>query len=173
MLSRIMNVDPLVEMKSMEDTFNRLFAYPFTTMDRGLQVATLPVDIFEKDNNLVVQAAVPGIKPEDLDVSIENNILTIRGETKSWFETDQKDTKVYRREVSYGAFSRSIRLPDTLKFDKADAEFNNGFVTITIPKVEAQKIQPRKLNVRSGEGATTVPVEKSNTQSQESKASVK
>jgi HSP20 family protein len=129
------------------------------TLDRGLQVATLPVDIFEKDNNLVVRAAVPGIEPKDLDVSIEQNILTIRGETRSHFETDEKDTKVYRREVSYGAFSRSIRLPETLSFDKADAEFKNGFVTITIPKPEQQQAQPRKLNVRSTEGTANVPVE--------------
>src|SRR5438105_5066231 len=116
MLSRIMNVDPLQEMRSVEDTFNRLFAYPVSgSYDRNLQVATLPVDIYEKDNQLIVRAAVPGVAPEDLDVSIENNILTIRGETKSHFETGQENAKVYRREVSYGAFSRSIRLPEKLE----------------------------------------------------------
>ncbi len=150
MLSRIMNVDPLLEMRSMEDTFNRMFGYPVSgSFDRGLQVATLPVDIYEKDNKLIVRAAVPGVKPEDLDVAIENNVLTIRGETKSNFEDEDSETKVYRREVSFGQFSRSIRLPDTLEFDKADAEFKHGFVTIAIPKVEQQKPQPRKLTVRS------------------------
>ena len=160
MLSRIMNVDPLVEMRSMDDTFNRLFGYPFSgTLDRGLQVATLPVDIFEKDNNLIVRAAVPGIKPEDLDVSVQDNVLTIRGETRSHFENEGDNTKVYRREVSYGAFSRSIRLPESLSFDRADAEFKHGFVTISIPKSEQPKAEPRKLNVRSAEGSTNVPVE--------------
>lgn len=162
MLSRIMNVDPLLEMRSVEDTFNRMFGYPMSgTFDRGLQVATLPVDIFEKDNNLVVRAAVPGVKPEDLDIAIENNILTIRGETKSNFENESSETKVYRREVSFGQFSRSIRLPEALKFDQADAEFKHGFVTITIPKVEQPKPQPRKLTVRSTDEKTNEPVQAS------------
>lgn len=160
MLSRIMNVDPLLEMRSMEDTFNRMFGYPFgNSLERGTQVATLPVDIFEKDNKLVIRAAVPGVKPEDLDVSVENNILTIRGQTQSEFENDDKETKVYRREVSYGSFARSIRLPESLEFEKADAEFKHGFVVITIPKMIEQKTQPKKLNVRSSEETKTVPVE--------------
>ncbi len=168
MLSRIMNVDPLNEMRAVEETFNRLFGYPAATIDRSTQVSTLPVDIFEKDNQLVVRAAVPGIAPEDLDVSIENNILTIRGETRSNMETSDTDAKVYRREVSYGAFSRSIRLPDKLEIDKADAEFKHGFVTISIPKIEAIKPEPKKLNVRSADQTTSQSVE-----STEKKASVK
>jgi HSP20 family protein len=156
MLSRIMNVDPMLEMRSMEEMFNRLFAHPMPgTMNRDLQVATLPVDIFERDNQLVIRAAVPGVKPEDLDVSVENNVLTIRGESRSEFEQGSENTKVYRREVSYGSFSRSIRLPENLKLDQADAEFNHGFVNITIPKLEEQKPQPRKLNVRSASGSTS------------------
>src|SRR5512141_3172001 len=105
MLSRIMNVDPMLEMRSMEDMFNRLFAHPMPgTMNRDMQVATLPVDIYERDNQLIVRAAVPGVKPEDLDVSVENNVLTISGESRSQFEQGGENTKVYRREVSYGAF---------------------------------------------------------------------
>lgn len=151
MLSRIMNVDPVMEMRSMEDMFNRMFGHPMPgTMNRELQVATLPVDIYERDNQLVIRAAVPGVKPEDLDVSVENNVLTIRGETRSEFDQGGENTKVYRREVSYGSFSRSIRLPENLLLDKADAEFAHGFVNITIPKREEVKPQPRKLNVRTG-----------------------
>ena len=168
MLSRIMNVDPLNEMRAMEESFNRFFGYPGATFDRSTQVSTLPVDIFEKDNRLVIRAAVPGIAPEDLDVSIENNILTIRGETRSNMETSDTDAKVYRREVSYGAFSRSIRLPDKLEIDKADAEFKHGFVTISIPKIEEVKPEPKKLNVRSADRTTSQSVE-----STENKASVK
>jgi HSP20 family protein len=156
MLSRIMNVDPMLEMRSMEEMFNRLFAHPMPgTMNRDLQVATLPVDIYERENKLVIRAAVPGVKPEDLDVSVDNNVLTIRGESRSEVEQGGEGTKVYRREVSYGSFSRSIRLPENLQLDQADAEFNHGFVNITIPKLEEQRPQPRRLNVRSGsEGQT-------------------
>lgn len=151
MLNRVMNVDPVQEMRSMEDLFNRMFAQPYGNADVRTRVSTLPVDIFEKDNKLVIRAAVPGVKPEDLDVAIENNVLTIRGESRSEFEEAGEGTKVYRREVSYGSFARSIRLPEKLQFDQADAEFAHGFVTITIPKLEELKAQPRKLNVRTVE----------------------
>ena len=158
MLSRVMNVDPIHEVRTMEEMFNRMFAQPFGGTDTRLNVSTLPVDIFEKDNKLVIRAAVPGVKPEELDVSIENNVLTIRGESRSEYQTGE-NTKVYRREVSYGSFARSIRLPEKLQFDQADAEFTHGFVTISIPKVEEPKSQPRKLTVRSGEQGQNVSVQ--------------
>lgn len=171
MLSRMMNVDPVHEVRAMEEMFNRMFAQPFGATDSRMQVSTLPVDIFEKDNSLVIRAAVPGVRPEDLDVSIENNVLTIRGETHSEFQ-NAEGTKVYRREVSYGSFARSIRLPEKLQFDKADAEFNHGFVTITLPKIEEQKAQPRKLNVRSADQGKTVSVQNQDGQPVEDKASL-
>ena len=151
MLNRVMQIDPLNEMRAMDEMFNRLFAEPFGNRRSGATLATLPVDILERDNKLIVRAAVPGVRPEDLDVAIENNVLTIRGESRDEHESNDEKTKVYRREVSFGSFARSIRLPERLKLDDVDAEFKNGFVTITIPKAEEPKPEAKRISVRSAE----------------------
>src|SRR5579859_4127584 len=98
MLRTIGNVDPVNEIRTMEEWFDRFFGSPSRPVP---QLATLPVDILERDGTLLVKAAVPGIDPNDLDVTIENNVLTIRGETKQ--DEKSENDKVYRREVSYGA----------------------------------------------------------------------
>lgn len=108
---------------------------------------TLPLEILEKDGKVLVRAAVPGVAPEDLDVSVEDGVLAIRGELKR--EHEDKDVRVYRREYTYGTFSRSLRLPDDLDLDHVDAEFKNGFVTITLPRVEQPKPEVRKVEVRT------------------------
>lgn len=155
MLSRVM-YDPLAEMRAMDDVFDRFFAVPFGSGLRGMQQMSLPVDVIERDNKLVIRAAVPGVDPKDLDVSIENNVLTIRGETKA--EERSENTKVYRLEVSYGSFSRSIRLPANIDVAGVDAEFVNGCVTITIPKA-AEEHQSRRIDVRSSESRKEIPIE--------------
>jgi HSP20 family protein len=127
----------------MDDVFDRLFNGPRAT--NGL--AILPIDVLEQDAKFIVRAAVPGVDPEELSLQIENNVLSIKGEHKDTHTSEE--AKVYRREVSYGSFSRSIRLPQNLQLDAVDAEFKNGVVTISIPKVEEPKPQPIKINVRS------------------------
>ncbi len=86
---------------------------------------------------------MPGVDPEQIDIQIENNVLTIRGELKSDYEETQ--AKVYRREYSYGKFSRSIRLPEDLNHEEVSAEFKHGFVTITLPRTPTP--QPKVLRV--------------------------
>ena len=131
----------------MDEVFERLFGNPRSVNPASI----LPVDLLEQDGKLVVKAAVPGVSPEELDVQIENNILTIKGEHRQ--EQTNEDAKVYRREVAYGAFSRSIRLPENLNFSEIDAQFKNGVVTISIPKVEEPKPEAIKVNVRSADQA--------------------
>jgi HSP20 family protein len=150
MLSRIM-FDPLAEMRGVDDMFDRVFGQAFRNPSgQPMQSAILPVDILERDNRLIVRAAVPGISPDDLDISVDNNVLTIRGETRS--ESEDQDAKVYRREVSFGSFSRSIRLPEKLNLDEVDAEFKNGCVTISIPRLVEPQKEPRRINVRNSDG---------------------
>ncbi len=146
--------DPIAEFDNMNNLLDRLFY----GVGRGSTTQTaqnliLPVDIFEKEDQLVVRAAVPGVKPEDLDVQVEDQVLTIKGETKQ--DEEFKDAKVYRREYAYGCFNRSVRLPDDLDLQKVDAKFENGFVTIAFPKLVQEKPKALKVNIRrAGEGET-------------------
>lgn len=104
---------------------------------------SIPLDVIEDNGQVTIKALVPGINPEELEVSIENNVLTIKGEHKT--EEVSEDAKVFRRENTYGAFSRSIRLSPQLNQEAVSAIFKNGFVTITIPKVEEEK--PKSLRI--------------------------
>jgi HSP20 family protein len=143
MTKTLVTFDPVRELRNMQQVFERLFEAPVREAGRGL---TFPIDVFEKEGALVIRAAAPGVEPSGLDVQIEEDVLTIRGEAKS--DVDLSDAKVYRREVSYGTFTRSVRLPEGLNLDQVDATFANGVVTITIPRVEPAQPATRKIEVR-------------------------
>ncbi len=107
----------------------------------------------ETPDKLVVKAALPGIKPDDVDVSIDGNTLTIAGEFKS--EEGRKDTEYHRRELRIGTFERSLTLPERFQADKAEAVFEHGMLTLKIPKAtQAQvkhiKVQPRVMEPTTG-----------------------
>ncbi|MFQ3587802.1 MAG: Hsp20/alpha crystallin family protein [Fimbriimonadaceae bacterium] len=146
-MNNIVTWNPIRDIRRMEEMFDRLFEG--TVLGRTPNVAALPIDVFERDGKLFVKAAVPGVCPEDLDITVEENVLTIRGETKA--EETTEDMKVYRREVAYGTFSRSVRLPENLNFEQIDAEFRNGFVTVSIPYLPEEKPKTVKVNVRNTE----------------------
>lgn len=151
-MKTIMRVNPLHDFRSMDEVFERLLsrgpiASPTAT--------NLPIDIFERDGKFNVKASVAGIDPSALNIQIEENVLTIRGNVNHEYEGE--DVKVYRREVSYGSFARSIRLPENLNLDAVDAEFNNGFVTISIPRAEEVKPKAYKVNVRTVNEAPSEP----------------
>ena len=151
MLRTLVNFNPRQEARNMEEIFDHLFGTP--VRPNGTPVGTLPLDILEQDGTLKIRAAVPGVEPNELEIQIEKNVLTIRGEISR--ENESKDEKVYRREVSYGAFSRSVRLPDGLDFDKVDAQFKNGIVTISLPRVPEEKPKSIKVNVRQSDSPAT------------------
>ena len=131
------------DFRHMDAVLNRMFGEnptPSSTL-------TVPVDVYEANGNVVIKALVPGVNPEDLEITIEKSILTIRGEAKG--EELPEGTKTYRSENVYGTFSRSLRLGNQLNTEAVDASFKNGFVTITIPKVEIEKPQPLRIPVRT------------------------
>ena len=103
------------------------------------------VDIFENGDDLVICAEVAGLEPEDVDISIENNTLVLRGERKRKTEIDQKDA--YRLERTFGAFTRSFTLPKTVDFARISASCKNGVLELTLPKVEQAK--PRKIEIKA------------------------
>jgi HSP20 family protein len=119
---------PSRDLVSLREAMDRLFEESFVRpWGRWLSPAgdeTLAVDMYATDENVVVKAAIPGVKPEDIDISITGDTLNIKGETRAKEEIAEE--RYIRRECRYGAFSRSLLLPTSVVADKAEAEFENG-----------------------------------------------
>lgn len=142
----IVRVSPFSELNQVAEMMDRAFGLtqePERTPES--RNWTLPVDVYERDNNLIVRTALPGVKPEDVNVSIEENVLTISGETKD--EITEHD-KVFRREYRHGSFSRSLLLPENIDTAGIEASFDNGYVKITLPKIAPVKPQALKIPVK-------------------------
>ena len=129
------------------DPFRSLFDFPSPSA-RGVAPArswTPAVDIYEKDDTLILRAELPGVAKEDIDVTVEDGVLTLRGERKH--EKDFEDATSYRRERWYGSFTRSFVLPETLDASRVAAKYDNGILQVTLPKAEAAK--PRKIAIQA------------------------
>jgi HSP20 family protein len=111
----------------------------------------LPVDVAENDNELIVRASLPGLDPEDINISVEGDMLTIRGELNE--EKEEQRGQYHLRERQYGSFSRTISLPTRVSVDQANAEFKNGVLTLTLPK--AEEVKPKLIKVQ-GNGHKTL-----------------
>jgi HSP20 family protein len=109
------------------------------------QEGQLTVDVFQDDENIIIQSTIAGVSPDDLDVSITNDMVTIRGERRQQFDVDQED--YFYQECYWGTFSRSIILPVEIDADRAEAKIKNGILTVRIPK--ANTAVTRKLKVRA------------------------
>jgi len=105
------------------------------------------VDIYETEHELVVKADLPDVRPEDLDIRVENNLLTIRGERK--FEKKVNENNYLRVERTYGSFSRSFSLANTVNSEAIKAEYKDGVLTLTVPKREEAKPKQIKVNVNT------------------------
>jgi len=119
-------------------------------------INNLPVDIYENNRVLYVKVAIPGIAAENVEISLEKNLLTIKGETSA--ENTNDDTVWHRREYSYGAFSRTIRVPKDIQFDKVNATMNQGFITISLPRSEEEIPTALKIPIRIQKQAEPVQV---------------
>ncbi|HEY8561756.1 MAG TPA: Hsp20/alpha crystallin family protein [Pyrinomonadaceae bacterium] len=151
----IIKYDPFREMRSLQDEVNRLFASSFSRgssseSDLMRGAWTPSVDIFENQNEIVLEAELPGMKPEDVNISIENNVLTIHGERK--FEKKDEGDNFHRVERSYGGFTRSFTLPPTVSSENANAEFENGVLRLTLAKREEAK--PRRIEIKATGGGS-------------------
>ena len=139
--------DPFRELNVLQERMNRLFQ---DYAPRGEQELTAgnfapPVDIYEDEQNVTLKVEVPGLDPKDVDVRVENNTLTIRGERK--FEKDEKEENFHRVERHYGAFVRSFTLPNTVDTDNVKAEYDNGVLKIQLAKRAEAKPKQIKINV--------------------------
>ena len=132
---------------TLQDQINRLFndAFERTGQESNLTTWAPAVDIHENEQELVVKADLPGVEAKDLDIRVENNILTIRGERR--FEKKVNEDNYLRVERAYGSFSRSFSLANTVNAEAIKADYQNGVLTLTIPKREEAKPKQIKVNV--------------------------
>jgi HSP20 family protein len=146
----IVRWDPFRELTSIQERMNRLFGDVYRRADDELLTGGTwapPVDIYENDNHeLVLKAEIPGMKREDIQLAIDNNTLTLRGEKK--IEQGAADERSHRIERSYGAFARTFSLPATIDATKVSAEYTNGVLTVTLPLREEAK--PTQIDVAIG-----------------------
>ena len=132
---------------NLQDQLNRLFndAFERTRQESNLTAWAPAVDIYENEQELVVKADLPDIDPKDLDIRVENNILSIRGERK--FEKKVNEENYLRVERAYGSFSRSFSLANTVNPDGIKADYQNGVLTLVLPKREEAKPKQIRVNV--------------------------
>ncbi|MBN2186157.1 MAG: Hsp20/alpha crystallin family protein [Dehalococcoidia bacterium] len=141
--------EPFSELMSLRQAMDRLFEDSFVRPSRTLatigEAATPALDIYQTPNEVVVKAVLPGIKPEDVNIDITGDTLTIKGETKAKQEI-KRDDYLYQ-ERRYGTFSRSVVLPGGLKPDRAEATMEDGVLALTIPK--AEELKPKSIKVKA------------------------
>jgi len=141
--------EPFRGVTTLQEQINRLFhdAFDRTGEQSNLSAWAPAVDIYESEQELVVKADLPDIDPKDLDIRVENNLLTIRGERK--FEKKVSEENYLRVERSFGSFARSFTLANTVNPDAIKAEYQNGVLTLAIPKREEAKPKQIKVNVNT------------------------
>ncbi len=132
--------DPLVNFRVFEDAFNRMLSEP-----QSNRPWTPAVDIYETENELVLKADLPDVDPQNVDVRVENQTLTISGERK--FESEESEKGFHRIERSYGNFTRTFTVPTTFDTASVAATFKNGVLTVKLPKKEAAK--PRQIKIEA------------------------
>ena len=154
MLQRRNPFSPFSELRQMQDNMDRMWRrFGTASGDDGgsIEAWAAPLDVVAHGDDFVVRASLPGVAPDNIQVSIEDNVLTIRGETASHFENTEGNYLM--RERRSGSFHRSLRLPDTVDQDRAEPRYEHGVLTITMPKAEAKKAKQFEVKVVEGPAA--------------------
>jgi HSP20 family protein len=148
----IVRWEPFRDMVTIQDRMNRIFDDAFRANrgvggeeDYALAAWAPAVDIYEQEGNLVLKAELPGVDPKDVDVRVENNVLTLQGERK--FDNEVKKENYHRVERAYGAFGRSFTLPTVVDTEKIKAEYKDGVLRVTLPKREEAKAKQISISV--------------------------
>ena len=149
--------DPFRELRQMDDTMNRLWRGFGGTPNRS-EEWNIALDVVQRGDEIVVKASLPGVNSDSIDLAIEENILTLRAERKPDFE-DEKSTYLIQ-ERSTGSFYRALRLPDTVDPNKVQSTYENGVLTVTLPKAEEKKKKQIKIQVGGGAKAIETKKEK-------------
>jgi HSP20 family protein len=136
-------------MISLREAMDRLFAESFVgpvARSRPNGVSALALDLFEGEDEITVSASIPGVKPEDIDISVTGDVLTIKGESLE--EKEEEEGCYHMRERRFGSYQRSIQLPTLVQSDKAKAEFVHGVLTLSLPKAEEAKSKSIKIKAK-------------------------
>ena len=135
---------PVDRLASLRDEMDRLFDFTLPARDSGLFSGWSPaLDVHDEKDNLVVQVELPGMKKDEIDISLHDGVLTVSGERKS--ERKQKEGETFRSERYFGKFQRSLTLPTQVDGDKVQAAYKDGVLTVSLPKAEAAK--PKQIAV--------------------------
>ena len=145
-MSNLIRWEPAREMMSLRDAMDRLFddafTHPLSLRDNWSVPA---IDMFQTDDEIVVKAALPGMKSDEVQINITGEVLTLKGEVQQTQEMEEKAWHI--REQHLGSFERSIALPTDVVADKAKADFENGILTITLPK--AEEVKPKTITIKT------------------------
>ena len=145
-MSNLIRWEPAREMMTLREAMDHLFDDAFTrplTLRDGWSVPA--IDMYQTDEEIVVKASLPGVKADEVQINITGEVLTLKGETQQVEE--KKDKAWHMREQRWGVFERAVALPTVVVADKAKAEFENGILTITLPK--AEEVKPKIINIKA------------------------
>jgi len=146
-MSNLTRWEPVREMMTLREAMDHLFEDAFTRpinlRDGGWSAPA--IDMYQTDDEVVIKAALPGFKVEEVQINVTGDVLTLRGETKH--EQEQQDRAWHVREHRWGSFERSVALPTTVTADKAVADFENGILTVTLPK--AEEVKPKTISIKA------------------------
>jgi len=146
-MSNLTRWEPVREMMTLREAMDRLFddafTRPLSLRDGGWSAPA--IDMYQTDDEVVVKAALPGFQADDVQINVTGDVLTIRGEVKH--EEETKDKSWHLREQRWGSFERSVALPTDVVADKANADFADGILTITLPK--AEEVRPKTITVKA------------------------
>jgi len=160
-MTNMTRYSPFREMLAMRDEMDRLFEDAFANQQGARLQETgnfgFPVDVHEDQNAYTIEASMPGIQPEDLDISITENVLTISGQSKA--DQNRESGRYHVRERRFGRFSRTITLPQGIQADAVAADYENGILRIQVPK--AEEVKPRRISVGNRPSSQTIDAQAS------------
>ena len=145
-MANLIRWDPLREVSEVRSLMDRAFDDFFSRSPITYDgIGSIDVNLLQTDDDIIVKASIPGVKPEDINISISGDTLTLRGEVKE--DQEYKDVNYHIREMRQGSFSRTMTLPVKVDSDKAKAEFENGILSLTMPK--AEEVKPKTITIKA------------------------
>jgi HSP20 family protein len=145
-MANLIRWDPLREVSEVRSLMDRAFDDFFSRSPITYDgFGTIDINLLQTENDLIVKASIPGVKPDDINISVSGDTLTLRGEIKE--DQEYKDANYQIREMRQGSLARTITLPVKVESDKAKAEFENGVLCLTLPK--AEEIKPKTITIKA------------------------
>jgi HSP20 family protein len=146
-MTTIVRWNPIREMAAMQSAMDRLFEQTWRGAQTTVAGNALALDVYENDQAYIVHTSLPGVEADKINISFQDDVLTISGEVEQVKSSEDQNTRVLLSERSYGKFSRSIRLAQAIDADRVEATYENGVLTLNLPK--APEVQPRMIPVKT------------------------